>query len=55
MIINAVVLLSITFDQNIIYRFQSTQYKGKDPNVLDSNWALINITIPAILGKITRR
>jgi hypothetical protein len=43
---------SNTFEQNIIYRFQSTQSKGKDPNVLDSNWALVHITIPAILGKL---
>ncbi len=50
-IINAVVLLTNTFDLNIIYRHDSTASKAKDPNVLDTSWALVNITIPAILGK----
>ena len=49
-IINAVVLLTNTFDLNIIYRHDSTASKAKDPNVLDSSWALVHITIPAILG-----
>jgi hypothetical protein len=39
--------------QNIIYRHESTQSKAKDPNVLDSDWALVHITIPAILGEQT--
>jgi hypothetical protein len=50
-IINAVVLLTGIFDDNIVYRHDSTESKGKDPNVLDSNWALVHITIPAVLGK----
>ena len=52
MIINAVELLTNTFDLNMIYRHDSTDSKGQDPNVLDANYALVHITIPAILGEL---
>ena len=39
------------FDLNMIYKHDSSETKGREPSTLDSSWAIVNITIPAIIGK----
>ena len=50
-IVDAIVLMTGKFDKNLVYRHELKDTGDEEPEILNTTFAIIGITIPVVGGK----